>query len=138
MDEKILFTDKQQTPNEPELQRAMGNFYEYFHELLHLCSDYVQTWKFPGKKYGWLIKVEKRSKALFWLTPLEDAYRIGFILREKERLTLLDSNLDSVIHQAVAEAVLYPEGYGLYFVVDDFSLHAQIVLFIQEIMRLRT
>jgi hypothetical protein len=44
MDEKILFTDKQQTPNEVELQRAMGNFY--------VCSDYVQTWKFPGKKYS--------------------------------------------------------------------------------------
>ena len=83
------------------------------------------------------LHLGKLGKVVFWLTPLENSYRIGCNLREKEGFILLESNLASSIHQAVSEAVHYQERYGLYIVVNDFSCHAQIVLFIQAIMRLR-
>ncbi len=135
--ELIVFSDKSHPPEDLALRHVLGVMYDSFMELLDLAASYNISWKYPGTSYGWLIKAEKRRKGLFWLTPLEQAYRIGFILREHELEELKVLSDDPTVVHALDHPARYHEGYGISFLVNDSSLHLPVLHLVTELMSLR-
>jgi hypothetical protein len=107
------FDQKEVTPDESKLKKALGELYSAYKEVLELTEAYDHEWKYYGKKYGWQLKVTREGKALLYLTPLEKSFRIGFGVRENERERLVNSSLPPKTKEDLATAKKYPEGYPL-------------------------
>jgi hypothetical protein len=107
------FTQKEATPDEPKLKKALGELYSAYKEVLELTEAYDHEWKYYGKKLAWQLKVTGKGKALLYLTPLEKSFRIGVGVRENERERLLNSSLPPKTKEELATAKKYPEGYPL-------------------------
>jgi hypothetical protein len=107
------FDQKEVTPDESKLKKALGGLYSAYKEVLELTGAYDHEWKYYGKKFGWQLKVTHKGKALLYLIPLERSFRIGFGVRENERERLLNSSLPPKAKEELATAKKYPEGYPL-------------------------
>jgi hypothetical protein len=100
-------------PTEQKLKKTLGDLYSAYKEILDLTDAFDHEWKYYGAKIGWQLKATRKGKALFWLTPLEESFRIGFAVRENELEHLLKSNVSPSAKQQLAAAKKYPEGYPL-------------------------
>ena len=105
------FDQKEVTPDESKLKKALGELYSAYKEVLELTEAYDHEWKYYGKKFGWQLKVTSKGKALLYLTPQEKSFKIGFRVRENERDRLLNSSLPPKTKEQLATSKKYPEGY---------------------------
>ncbi|MGZ7096623.1 MAG: DUF3788 family protein [Methanobacterium sp.] len=74
---------------------------------------------------GWMLKVHDKKKALFYLIPFNDKFKISMAIRENERKAFLEDNELEKIHKIIKSAKEYREGYALRFDVknaDDFGI----------------
>lgn len=131
------FLDKLCPPDDRALEEALGPLHQHYLSLRSLCRDFLQEWRYPGKKFGWVWKVERKKKALFWLTPLYHAYRIGFIIRPSEMEPLLSTSRPGAVRTALEHAVVYPEGLGLSLTVTESQEFEDICEFVREIISIR-
>jgi len=93
---EVCFNLKEAVPDERKLKKALGGVYPAYQEILTFIDAYPREWKFYGPKFGWQLKVTQKGKALFYLTPQEGSFRLGFAVREKEKEVLLRE-----VHQRV-------------------------------------
>jgi hypothetical protein len=110
---EVLFDLREAVPDDQKLKNAFGSIYPAFKELLTLVEEYEQVWKFYGPRIGWQCKVAHKGKALFYLTPEEGSFRLGFAVRDKEREILLNSKLPAKAKEELVAAKRYPEGWPL-------------------------
>ena len=107
------FHRKETFPDDLILKKAFGALYPLYKEILSLIESYSCEWKFYGPKIGWQFKVTKKGKALFYLTPLDGSFKLGFAVRDTEKEMLLNSKLPAKNKKELAEAKRYPEGHPL-------------------------
>jgi hypothetical protein len=110
---EVLFNRKEAVPDDLNLKKALGDVYSVYKELLALTQTYQQVWKFYGPRIGWQFKVTHKGKALFYLTPQDGSFRLGFAVRDKEKEVLLNSKLPAKAKGELAAAKRYPEGWPL-------------------------
>ncbi len=132
-----LFSDKLRPPDDRAVAEVLGLLYPYYLVLRSLCHDSTQEWRFPGKKHGWVLKVERKRKAIFWLTPLQNMFKIGFIIRPSEQEPLLDRIQAGVIRSALEHPTVYPEGLGFSLTVAQSLLGEEVVKLVREIITVR-
>jgi hypothetical protein len=108
---KIAFNSKGAAPREAALERELGPTYPLYEEILRLAGGLPHEWKFYGPKHGWQFKVQQKGKALFYLLPLVNSFRLGFAVRERERDVLLKSKLPAKMKEELRAAKKYGEGY---------------------------
>ncbi len=113
--EEALFDQKDVIPDERALKRSLGDVYSCYKEILSLTADCVTEWKFYGKKYGWHLKVMIKGRALLYLVPLQESFRVGCGVRDAEKEALLNSTLPESAKQELRTAKKYPEGYPVRF-----------------------
>ena len=109
----LYFGQKEIPPEERMLHKVLGQLHPAYKEVLELTEGYSYEWKYYGKTLGWQLKVTHKGKALLYLTPLENSFRIGFAVRENEKEALLKSDLPPKTREQLAIARKYPEGYPL-------------------------
>ncbi len=130
------FVDKTTKPDLESLSKVMGDVFQYYEKLNELTTNFKHTWNY-SKGSGWLEKVENKKKALFYLIPLNDSFKISMAIRENEREFIVNDNSLSVYKKIVNEAKKYSEGYNIQFDVannDEFDIAKQ---FIEIIIKLR-
>jgi hypothetical protein len=106
---EICFDQKEVVPDESAMKRVLGEMYTAYQEVLKLTEQLPHEWMYYGKKYGWQLKVMQKGKVLLYLVPLENSFRIGFAVREKERDALLNINLPAKAKEELQSAKKYPE-----------------------------
>jgi len=116
---KPLLDRKEVVPGDHELKRILGEIYHSYREILTLTETYAHEWKHYGKKFGWQLKVVHGGKALLWLAPQKNSFRLGFAVREKEKEVLLNSKLPATVKKELNVAKRYPEGYPLRLLVSE-------------------
>ena len=132
------FTSNDVIPDELKLKRVLGDLFLSYQEVLSLTEDFPHEWKFYGKKFGWQLKVVRRGKALLYLVPFKNSFRLGFALREKERDALLNSKLAAKAKAELEMARKYPEGYPVRLNVNKASEMESVRLIIQTLKAMRT
>ncbi|HEX7589769.1 MAG TPA: DUF3788 family protein, partial [Demequinaceae bacterium] len=85
----------------------------------------------------WMLKVADKKKALFYVVPLLEMFRVSMTVRETERDELLGRRALAPLHPAMREARKSSEGYALYFAVDGSDECAQVELLVSELIGLR-
>jgi hypothetical protein len=107
------FVEKAYPPEADTLRNALGPLYPVYKETLQLVEGFDLEWKYYGRRIGWQLKASRKGKALFYLTPLQQSFRIGMAIRETEREELMRSSLPASVKKELKSAKRYPEGYPL-------------------------
>jgi hypothetical protein len=116
--EERVFILEQPKPVEKSLLNAFGESYRYFKVLMDISESYNKDWNF-SKTSGWMLKVHKNKKALFYVIPLKNEFKISMAIRENELNTFLkDTNLKK-IHQRLLDTQKYREGFVIRFKTND-------------------
>jgi hypothetical protein len=112
------FADAARKPTDEAVRAALGAARPHWASLLGLVDGFATEWSFGGRG-GWMLKVFDRRKALLYLIPLCDAFRVSLTIRQAEREAFLADDDLAPMHDRIGEAKRYPEGYALYFEVAD-------------------
>jgi hypothetical protein len=107
------FVEKDCPPDAPALRKALGTLHPAYKEILTLAEGFEIEWKYYDRRIGWQLKTSRKGKALFYLTPLQQSFRIGMAIRETEREELMRSSLPASVKKELKSAKRYPEGYPL-------------------------
>jgi hypothetical protein len=130
------FLDESIKPTEQAIQAVLGNVYANYKEVIGLVSSYLKEWTFT-KSGGWMLKIHDRKKALLYLIPLNDGFKISLTMRENEREAFLrDAELETM-HAQISSSKKYAEGYALQFAVDDQNEFQPLELFIWKLIAIR-
>jgi len=73
------------------------------------------------------LKVVKKNKALLWLFPYQNFFRIAFAVREHEKGLILDSNLQQDYKDLLAASKKFKEGYALRIDVVDGETYGEVL-----------
>lgn len=116
--EERPFLDKNSKPTEQTLQPTLEDVYEYYGKLMGIADSFLKDWNF-SKSSGWMLKVHDKKKALFYLIPLKNEFKISMAIRENERNAFLKDSELKTIHDMIKSAKKYREGYALRFNIKD-------------------
>lgn len=135
MEEKT-FLDKKIIPTDESLEQALGVSFPFYQRVVSLAGGFYHEWNYT-KSGGWMLKVHDKKKALFYVIPLKNEFKISMAIREAERDALvIDPELIS-FHNALKTAKKYVEGYALQFKISNDSEYLNIELFIKKLTAIR-
>jgi hypothetical protein len=101
---------------------VLGETYQHWTGLLdHLEQAYgplTAEWKIYSRKSGWIRKTLVKKRNLFFFTPLDGCFRLGFVFGDRAVDAIEKSDLpDGIIKEELRNARKYAEGRGLAIVV---------------------
>jgi hypothetical protein len=130
------FLGKESKPETATLEGALGPAFVSYRDFIHLCSGFRQEW-LHTKGGGWMLKVADARKALCYVIPLEDAFRVSMAIRETERAALLESEHMADYRALLTSARKFAEGYAVAFDVTAASSYGYCRGFLCRIMEER-
>jgi len=128
---------KPAAPSYTELKQLFGTSFPEYQDLLKQTASLTHEWMFYGPKYGWKIKIFTKAKVLLYLTPKENAFTLGFAVRDDEREALLKSKLPKTTIDELKSAKRYPEGYPVRFEVKTKNDMNPVRLVVETLMSMR-
>ncbi len=130
------FLDKSTKPTEQTIQAALGNAHTYYEKIISLAGSYSQDWTFT-KSSGWMLKLFDRKKALLYLIPLNDEFKISLTLRKDERDAFLSDDELMIMHDKISSSKKYSEGFALQFNISNKKEFQSFELFIKKLIATR-
>lgn len=131
-----FFSDESTKPNENNLKTVLGDVYNEYTSIMELSDFFSKDWNF-SKSSGWMLKVHDKKKALFYLIPLKQEFKISMAIRGPEWETLLEDAELEKIDQIIVSAKKYREGFVIRFSSNDEEYETFIKL-IRKLIILRT
>lgn len=129
------FTDKDSKPTQEGLQGVFGDTFPLYQTLMHITGKFHRSWTF-SKSSGWMLKIHDAKKALLYLIPLQQGFKISMAIREKEKETLMKDDSFAKVNEMLAVSKKVSEGYPLYFNVNNGESFKPIPPLIQKIITL--
>lgn len=112
-----VFDNKSIKPAADALETALGKSAKFWKEIKrHLQERYgelTEEWKFYNQKSGWILKVLRKKRNLFFFTPLKNHFRIAFVFGDKAVAAIEQSDLPNEIIHTLKNARKYAEGRGI-------------------------
>ena len=136
MPEVRPFKEKSPKPTAPLLKEVLGSTFSFFEQLLQLAAKQSIEWN-HSKTSGWMLKAGDRKKALFYLVPLENSFRVNLTMREAEKEMLLTEKSLSYLHEQLRTAKKYAEGFLLQFEVSDAPSAKKLLVFLAKLLEIR-
>ena len=130
------FLGKAQKPDAAALEVALGPAFAFYRDLTDLCDGFKQEW-LHSKGSGWMLKVADGKKALCYVIPLEDTFRVSMAIRESERAALLESEHMADYWALLTSARKFAEGYSVAFDVTADPSYEHCKGFVCRIMEER-
>jgi ABC-type uncharacterized transport system YnjBCD substrate-binding protein len=121
----IVLVNKDTVPTNNELGDILGPKYSYWKkicEYLDKIGEVEQTWKYYGKKNGWLLKNEMNKRNLFFLVPGNNEFSLTFTFGDKAVGVIKESDLPKDVIEAAFAAKKYAEGRVLQIEVTNSSV----------------
>lgn len=135
--EERPFWEKAPKPTPESIHRALGAAHPAYLKLLAIAAAYHHEWN-HSKQSGWMLKIHDKKKALLYLIPLKNSFRVSLTLRQHERDALLESSALASLHPALQSAKQYAEGYALAFMVtDDIATSLPLHALLEQVMAMR-
>lgn len=129
-----IFNDKSSEPDSERLYATLGQKAAFWNDF----RNYIESrygplhddWKYYNPKSGWLLKVLKKKRNLFFMIPLKGAFHITFVFGDKAVSAVQKSDLPQKIKEELQDARKYMEGRGLRVAVnnqDDVKIIKELV-----------
>ena len=100
MDE-IILSNKDQFPTEEIIFSHIGKsklIWQSLFEFIH--SDYPEfneEWRYYKDGGSWLMKVNKKSKTIFWLSIIKNAFSVTFYFGDKAQPAIMESKISDEV-----------------------------------------
>jgi hypothetical protein len=124
--DQSLFTEKKIIPTDTDLVVPLGELYEVWQSLrqyVHLkYPAAVDEWNYPGEKYGWSFRIKDKKRAIVYLLPRENYFRVAFVFGHKATDTIMNSQVSNTIKAELEAARVYAEGRGISIEVKNDDL----------------
>ena len=115
--ESSVFVDKSIQPDNDRLSQVLGETGKFWEAIKNHIKenhgDVTEEWKFYSPKYGWTLKMLLKKRNLFFFTPLDGYFRLGFVFGDKAVSVIEKSDLPGDIITELKNARKYAEGRGL-------------------------
>jgi hypothetical protein len=116
-------TKKPPRPSDAVIAAALGPSRSLWDDLRHRMSrDFApltEEWVFSGKKHGWALRLKRRDRALLYLKPLEQYFRVSLALGPRAVQAARGEKLPAHVLRLIDEAVQYPEGKAVRLDIHD-------------------
>ncbi len=100
-------------PADDELTAELGAARVLWDELLAALDLPVHEWNSYSLKAGWSLKLKLGKRTILYLSPLQGAFRVAFILGPKAVAAAPAAKLSKSLLKLIDEAPRYPEGTGV-------------------------
>ena len=130
------FLDKSNEPTDRTLQAALGNMYAYYKKIIDLASSYLYEWVFT-KSGGWMLKIYDRDKALLYLIPFKDRFKISLTIHPEERDAFLRDEELANMRRMISSSKKFAEGFALEFDTANSTELQWSDLFIRKLIAIR-
>jgi len=135
MDERP-FLDRSIKPTPHTLQAVLGSTNTHFNKIISLVSAYSKEWTF-SKSGGWMLKIYDRHKALLYLIPMNNGFKISLAIRENERAAFLGDDELGMMHAKISGSKKNIEGFALQFEVANKNEFQSLELFVRKLIAIR-
>jgi hypothetical protein len=122
MEYSNAFIGKADEPTHAEVSEVLGAKVKLWDELIEWMREKEgvsdQEWKgVMVKKYGWSLRLKKKSRNIIYLSPGKECFMASFILSDKALREAKNAHVSKAVKDALAAAPRYPEGNGLRLLV---------------------
>lgn len=115
--EKPILNDPDVYPTNEVISTCLGksmklwdSFFEYIHDEY---PDFSEEWRYYKDGKSWLLKVQRKSKTVFWTSIIKGAFRITFYLTDKFEESILNAEISDELKQQFKEGKHYGKLRGL-------------------------
>ena len=130
------FQDGSDKPTEQAIEAVLGNTYPYYQRIIDLVGIYSREWTFTERS-GWKLKIHDRRKALFYLIPYYDGFKISLAIRGSEREAFLGDSELGLIRDRILLSKKYTEGFALQFDIVTVKEFQPMELLIRKLIAMR-
>ncbi len=117
MEDISVFTDKNVEPAQNELAAKLGDTYALWNQVVEfVMKKYplgMEEWNYPGKKYGWNLRIKDKKRAIIYLLPRDGYFKTAFVFGDKASEAVWKSNVSDGIKLDLKKATRYAEGRGI-------------------------
>ena len=131
-----IFNNPNEKPNDKTLKEAVGEYFAFYNELIKLTNQFKSEWHYY-KSGGWILKIFQSKKALCYFIPLDNCCRVNLTIRQNEKDEILLNGDMKFIHKILEDSKKFPEGYAIYFEINDSETSSDCKKFISEIIKFR-
>jgi len=118
-----IFSDKSTRPDTAMVIEALDETVEIWetfrNDIEEQYGPLIEDWKFYSKNSGWLMKVLRKKRNLFFMIPMQDFFRITFIFGDRAVAAINESDLPDEIKTDLNNARKYMEGRGIQIPVNS-------------------
>ena len=111
------FIEREHKPDSELLSKVLGESHPLWQEIKeHLDQTFgeiVEEWKYYGLKSGWVLKMFKKKRNLFFFIPVQSFFVISFVFGDKAVNQILETGFPGEIKTTIQNARKYVEGRGL-------------------------
>ena len=122
MDQPVL-NDKNQFPTEKVIFSHLGkakSLWQAFFAYVHTeHADFAEEWRYYNDGKSWLMKVTRKSKTMFWLSILKDAFRITFYFTDRVQPAVESSAVSDRLKEQFRNASTHGKLRGMTVVFRD-------------------
>jgi hypothetical protein len=115
--DQLVLTNKDQFPTEEVIFSHIGKskvIWESFFNYLHTNHpDFSEQWKYYNDGKSWLLKVTKKSKTIFWLSIIQNSFKITFYFGDKAEPAILESAISDKLKKEFKEGKRFGKIRGL-------------------------
>ena len=115
--EPIVLTDEKQFPTEKIIFTHIGKsetlwrtLFEYIHGK---HPDFSEEWRYYKDGKSWLMKVTRKSKTIFWLSVIENAFRITFYFTDRAEEAIMNSSISDELKEQFKKGKKYNKIRGI-------------------------
>jgi hypothetical protein len=111
-----IFTDKAKKPDQRDLEEALSNTFPWWNEIRNFTvkqyPNAIEEWNCPGAKYGWSYRIKDKKRAIVYLLPRQNYFKVALVYGQKATDQAIGSNIAGEIKEIIKSAPVYAEGRG--------------------------
>lgn len=129
-----VFTDKTIEPTEAGLKDKLGTSFGLWQTISKIVYEKypngLAEWNFPGKKYGWSFRIKDKRRAIIYLLPRENYFKVAFVFGDKAVNQIMTTSINNKIKTEIESAKKYAEGRGIGIEVKNKNIIPDIEILI--------
>jgi hypothetical protein len=112
-----ILIDKNQFPTEEIIYSHIGKTKPLWNSVFNFIHtnhpDISEEWRYYNDGKSWLLKVTRKSKTVFWLSIIEDSFRMTFYFTDKAKESISSSSISNKLKEQFVNAKRFNKIRGI-------------------------
>ncbi len=121
-----IFTDLNKKPQTSDLKTPLAEKFLLWMEIRDFVFDNypaaVEEWHVSIKKYGWGFRIKDKKRAIIYLSPRANYFKVTMVFGQKATDKILSSNISEQIKTELLNSKVYMEGRVVRLEIHDSTM----------------